>query len=159
MDKFAGSHSMEEMNFSRRSVHKAAASGDSDQQAGSGNGRFCRPGGPAAEHARGGGKIRRRLDRPRTRHSGADLSPAFGRPERRCRVSWHSPAETPSRGILRAKLESMRKTGADALKIATIAQSDEDNLRVLELIPLARKEFGIDLIAFCMGPAGNGAGW
>ncbi|MGA2937253.1 MAG: chorismate mutase [Syntrophobacteraceae bacterium] len=70
-------------------------------------------------------------------------------------LSWHCPAETPSRGILRAKLESMRKTGADALKIVTMAQSGEDNLRVLELIPLAGKEFGIDLIAFCMGPAGK----
>jgi len=70
-------------------------------------------------------------------------------------LSWHCPAETPSRGILRAKLESMHKTGADALKIVTMAQSGEDNLRVLELIPLAGKEFGIDLIAFCMGPAGK----
>ena len=70
-------------------------------------------------------------------------------------LSWHSPAETPAREILRAKLESMRKTGADALKIVTMARSDEDNLRVLELIPLAGKEFGIDLVAFCMGPAGR----
>ena len=70
-------------------------------------------------------------------------------------LSWHNPAETPSKGILRAKLESMRKTGADALKITTMAQTAEDNLRVLELIPLAGKEPGIDLIAFCMGPAGK----
>jgi 3-dehydroquinate dehydratase type I len=70
-------------------------------------------------------------------------------------LSWHSPAETPSRGILREKLESMCKAGADAFKIVTMAQSAEDNLRVLELIPLAGKEFGIDLIAFCMGPAGK----
>ena len=41
------------------------------------------------------------------------------------------------------------------MKIATLAQSGEDNLRVLELIPLAGEEFGIDLIAFCMGPAGK----
>ena len=71
-------------------------------------------------------------------------------------ISWHSPAETPGRKILRAKLESMCKPGADALKIVTMAQSDEDNLRVLELIPLAGKELGVDLIAFCMGSAG---GW
>jgi len=70
-------------------------------------------------------------------------------------LSWHNPVETPSRGVLRAKLESMRKTGADALKIATLAHSADDNLRVLELIPLAGKELGIDLIAFCMGPAGK----
>jgi 3-dehydroquinate dehydratase type I len=70
-------------------------------------------------------------------------------------LSWHNPAGTPSRKILRAKLECMRRTGADALKVVTMAQSADDNLRVLELIPLAKKELGIDLIAFCMGPAGN----
>ena len=70
-------------------------------------------------------------------------------------VSRHSPAETPSRRDLRAWLEKMCKTGADALKIATYAHGEEDNLRVLELIPLARKEFQTDLIAFCMGPAGK----
>ncbi len=70
-------------------------------------------------------------------------------------LSWHSPADTPHKGILHARLESMCKTGADALKIVTFAQSDEDNLKVLELIPFARKEFGKDLIAFCMGPKGK----
>jgi 3-dehydroquinate dehydratase type I len=70
-------------------------------------------------------------------------------------LSWHDPAGTPDGKILRAKLESMSKMGADALKIATMARSDEDNLRVLELIPLAGRQFGIDLVAFCMGPAGR----
>jgi len=70
-------------------------------------------------------------------------------------LSWHSPDCTPTGNVLRAKLEKMLKTGAEALKIATLAQSGEDNLRVLELIPLARKEFDIELIAFCMGPAGK----
>jgi 3-dehydroquinate dehydratase type I len=70
-------------------------------------------------------------------------------------VSWHNPAETPSGEVLRAKLESMRKTGADALKIVTMAKSAVDSLRVVELIPVAGEEYGIDLIAFCMGPAGK----
>jgi len=70
-------------------------------------------------------------------------------------ISWHNPVETPSMGVLCAKLESMLKTGPDALKIVTLAKSDVDNLRVAELIPVAREEFGIDLIAFCMGPAGK----
>jgi 3-dehydroquinate dehydratase type I len=70
-------------------------------------------------------------------------------------VSWHNPSETPSRQVLRSRLEKMCKTEADALKIVTKAQTDEDNLRVLELIPLARREFDIDLIAFCMGPIGK----
>ncbi|MCE5336305.1 MAG: type I 3-dehydroquinate dehydratase [Desulfobacteraceae bacterium] len=69
-------------------------------------------------------------------------------------LSWHNPLETPHRGILHARLESMCKTAADALKMVTFAQSDEDNLKILELIPLARKEFGKKLIAFCMGPKG-----
>lgn len=79
----------------------------------------------------------------------------FKRTGARVLLSWHSPAGTPPAKVLRAKLEGMCKTGADALKIAALAQSAEDNLRVLELIPLARKELGIDLIAFCMGPAGK----
>ncbi|MEM5789489.1 MAG: chorismate mutase [Syntrophobacteraceae bacterium] len=70
-------------------------------------------------------------------------------------VSYHSPSETPSRASLRARLEAMCKTGGDAIKIATFARSEEDTLRVLELIPLARREFQTDLIAFCMGPAGR----
>jgi 3-dehydroquinate dehydratase I len=88
-------------------------------------------------------------------HAGVDDIAAFRQAGAKVLLSWHSPAETPSRRILRAKLESMCKAGADALKIVTMAQSGEDNLRVLELIPLAGKEFGIDLIAFCMGPAGK----
>ncbi len=70
-------------------------------------------------------------------------------------LSWHDPVETPPREVLHAKLNLMRKTGADALKMVTLAKSSEDNLRVAELIPLAREEFGIGLIAFCMGEAGK----
>lgn len=70
-------------------------------------------------------------------------------------VSWHNPAETPSSHDLRAQLEKMCKTGADAIKIATLASVGEDNLRVLELIPLAHRELDTDVIAFCMGPAGK----
>jgi 3-dehydroquinate dehydratase-1 len=88
-------------------------------------------------------------------HAAVDYIAAFRQAGAKVLLSWNSPAETPSRGVLRAKLKSMGKTGADALKIVTMARSGEDNLRVLELIPLAAKEFGIDLIAFCMGPAGK----
>jgi 3-dehydroquinate dehydratase-1 len=70
-------------------------------------------------------------------------------------VSSHVPGGTPSREELRALVETMAGTGADVLKIATLAQCREDNLRVLELIPLARREFQADLIAFCMGPTGK----
>lgn len=70
-------------------------------------------------------------------------------------LSWHSPEETPDKKTLVKKLEAMSKSGADALKMATFARSNEDNLRVLELIPMAAAEFGVDLIAFCMGSAGR----
>jgi 3-dehydroquinate dehydratase-1 len=69
-------------------------------------------------------------------------------------LSWHCSGETPSQDLLLAKFEKMRSSGADALKIVTMAQNSNDNLRILELIPLA-KEHRIDLVAFCMGPAGK----
>ncbi len=87
--------------------------------------------------------------------AGVDSMAAFREAGAKVLLSWHSPAGTPAGKILRAKLESMSKTGADALKIVTLARSHEDNLRVLELIPMAGKKFGIDLVAFCMGPAGR----
>lgn len=79
----------------------------------------------------------------------------FRRHDSRILLSYHNPAETPSRRALRAKLEKMCRSEADALKIATFARSEEDNLHVLQLIPLARREFGMELVAFCMGPAGR----
>jgi len=81
--------------------------------------------------------------------------PRFHETGARVLVSWHCPEGTPSGRDLRSRLEKMCKTGADAIKIATLARTNEDNLRVLELIPMARREFGVDLVAFCMGPAGK----
>jgi len=80
---------------------------------------------------------------------------AFREAGARVLLSWHSPEGTPPGDVLRARLESMSMKGADALKIVTMARTHEDNLRVLELIPLSGKQFGVDLIAFCMGPAGT----
>ncbi|NIS60800.1 MAG: type I 3-dehydroquinate dehydratase, partial [Proteobacteria bacterium] len=45
-------------------------------------------------------------------------------------------------------------TGANIIKIVTYANTMEDNLRVLELIPHARKR-GLEIIAFCMGEMGR----
>ncbi|MGC9194819.1 MAG: type I 3-dehydroquinate dehydratase [Syntrophobacteraceae bacterium] len=70
-------------------------------------------------------------------------------------LSWHDPQATPSETILRERLEKMAKAGPDALKIATFARVPEDNLRVLNLICLAKKEWGLDLVCFCMGPVGK----
>lgn len=75
---------------------------------------------------------------------------------RGCRVvlSHHEFGETPDAPALRRLAERMAGWGASVLKIATYARMREDNLRVLELIPFARRELGLDAIAFCMGPMG-----
>ena len=69
-------------------------------------------------------------------------------------VSTHLINGTPSRESLWKLFNSMATTGADIVKIVTRARSEEDNLRVLELIPLARRT-GVNIIAFCMGKAGR----
>jgi 3-dehydroquinate dehydratase-1 len=69
-------------------------------------------------------------------------------------MSIHISNGTPSREILYDLLRKMAATGADILKIITLARNPEDNLRVLGLIPIARK-LGIPIIAFCMGPLGR----
>jgi 3-dehydroquinate dehydratase I len=69
-------------------------------------------------------------------------------------LSRHNFSETPDAPTLRRMAERMGGLGASAIKIATYAHALEDNLRVLELIPFARRELGVDAIAFCMGPMG-----
>jgi 3-dehydroquinate dehydratase-1 len=69
-------------------------------------------------------------------------------------LSWHDFAGTPEQSRLDAVLEEMLAAEADILKIVTLAQQPEDNLRVLSLIPRAQAH-GREIIAFCMGPAGK----
>lgn len=69
-------------------------------------------------------------------------------------VSTHLLSGTPSRETLEEILGKMAATGAEIVKIVTRARSEEDNLRVLELIPMARRS-GVKIIAFCMGQAGK----
>ena len=69
-------------------------------------------------------------------------------------ISVHLSNKTPPREALEDRLRKMAATGADMVKIITYAREPEDNLRVLGLIPLARK-LGVNIIAFCMGPAGR----
>lgn len=69
-------------------------------------------------------------------------------------ISAHLSNKTPPREALEDRLRKMAATGADMVKIITYAREPEDNLRVLGLIPLARK-LGVNIIAFCMGPAGR----
>jgi len=69
-------------------------------------------------------------------------------------VSHHDLKGTPSRQTLVKRLKACRALGADIVKIVTLAQTAEDNLRVLELIPQALAA-GQDIIAFCMGAEGR----
>ena len=69
-------------------------------------------------------------------------------------ISNHLLNGTPSRDKLEGTLRKMAATGADIVKIVTQAVAPQDNLRVLNLIPLA-KNLGIKIIAFCMGPMGR----
>ena len=69
-------------------------------------------------------------------------------------ISAHLSNNTPPREGLEDRLRKMAATGADIVKIVTYAREPEDSLTVLGLIPLARK-LGVDIIAFCMGPAGR----
>ncbi len=69
-------------------------------------------------------------------------------------ISAHLSRQTPSQKNLEDTFRKMAATGADIVKIITYAKDPEDILRVLGLIPLAKK-LGIKIIAFCMGPAGR----
>lgn len=69
-------------------------------------------------------------------------------------VSHHDFSGTPSERSLRRRLDECNRTGADIVKVVTYAYTVEDNLRVLGLIPYARRR-GLEIIAFCMGEAGQ----
>ena len=69
-------------------------------------------------------------------------------------VSHHDLQWTPSTRALRKRLEECESAGAHIVKIVTRANSVEDNLKVLGLIPYARKR-GRLIIAFCMGELGR----
>ncbi|HDZ89991.1 MAG: type I 3-dehydroquinate dehydratase [Deltaproteobacteria bacterium] len=69
-------------------------------------------------------------------------------------VSRHYPRGTPTEKSLKALLRDMAATGADLVKIVTMARTPRDDLRVLGLIPEADR-LGIRIIAFCMGPMGR----
>ena len=69
-------------------------------------------------------------------------------------ISHHDFSGTPSERALRRKLDECNGTGADIVKIVTYANTVEDNLRVLGLIPHALRKGG-EIIAFCMGELGR----
>ena len=69
-------------------------------------------------------------------------------------LSAHLLNGTPGQEELKDMLKKMAARGADIVKIVTRARAMEDNLRILNLIPMARK-LGIQIITFCMGPMGR----
>ncbi len=69
-------------------------------------------------------------------------------------MSRHILNGTPSGKALANLLGRMAATGADIVKIVSRARELEDNRRVLEMLPLARR-LGIPLIAFCLGSRGR----
>ncbi len=80
---------------------------------------------------------------------------SFRSEKARVLVSHHDFAGTPDKPTLQRLVENMAKKNPDIIKITTYAQSPEDNLAVLDLIPFGRREFGKDVIAFCMGALGR----
>lgn len=76
------------------------------------------------------------------------------RAKARIMVSCHVRNGTPSKEDLEDRLRRMAAGGADLVKIVTLAREPGDNLRALNLIPLAEK-LGVGLVAFCMGPLGR----
>ena len=69
-------------------------------------------------------------------------------------ISKHIRHKTPDRPALKQWVQKLIATGAHVIKLVTMANTVEDNIRVLELIPLAR-QFGVPVITFCMGEKGK----
>jgi len=69
-------------------------------------------------------------------------------------ISYHDLQRTPAEGALKKRFDACSRTGADIVKICTYAREMDDNLRVLGLIPYARKK-GRAIIALCMGEKGR----
>ncbi|MBN1627154.1 MAG: type I 3-dehydroquinate dehydratase [Deltaproteobacteria bacterium] len=69
-------------------------------------------------------------------------------------VSSHITAGTPSLEELESVLRKSIAVGGDIIKIVPTAREWYDNIRVLELVKLAKKE-NVRIISFCMGKLGR----
>jgi shikimate dehydrogenase/3-dehydroquinate dehydratase type I len=69
-------------------------------------------------------------------------------------VSYHNIKMTPTLTRLKEIFNRCAKTKPAIVKIVTLANTPEDNLKVLSLIPYARKNLQ-DIIALCMGDEGR----
>lgn len=76
------------------------------------------------------------------------------RNESRIIISAHLMDHTPSGEKLKSLLDESIRANGDIVKIVTMANSMDDNLRMLELVFEARKR-NVEIIAFCMGPIGR----
>lgn len=70
-------------------------------------------------------------------------------------LSHHDFLGTPDDQSLQRLAETLAEKRPHAIKLATHAQTPEDNLRVLELIPFGQQQLGVEVLAFCMGPLGR----
>ena len=70
----------------------------------------------------------------------------------KCLLSFHDLEKTPPFDRMKQIIQEQAKAGADICKIVTTAQSFEDNLSVLRLIPEFPK---LRLVSFTMGPLGT----
>ncbi len=84
----------------------------------------------------------------------ASLRRAIAGTPTRLIVSWHDFSGTPSAESLEAKLQECMADGPAVVKIVTLARTTADCLRLLELIPRARRK-GQAIAAFCMGRPGQ----
>lgn len=69
-------------------------------------------------------------------------------------ISYHDFKRTPPLSRLKEIFHQCRKYNAAVVKIVTFAKKPEDNLRMLSLIPYARKRQQ-EIIALCMGETGR----
>lgn len=69
-------------------------------------------------------------------------------------LSWHDVGGTPSEEKLQERFRQMADMDPDIVKIVTFAESYDDNLAVLTLMPYARRQ-GQQVIAFAMGRYGR----
>ena len=69
-------------------------------------------------------------------------------------VSCHDFVRTPSEPFLKQKFEESAAWAPDIVKIVSRAETKEDNLKSLGLIPYARKNRQ-EIISFCMGEKGR----
>ena len=68
-----------------------------------------------------------------------------------CLLSYHDLEKTPDFDTMRQLIHQQIKAGADICKVVTTAQSFEDNMSVLQLIPAFPEN---RVVAFAMGAAG-----